>query len=140
MFQPTDTQKIGIGLVGFGGFFLFLGVVLLFDKGLLAIGNILFLAGIAFIVGLDRTWRFFFQANKIKMSVFFFGGIFVVLLGWPIVGMILELYGFFQLFRGFFPFVVEFLRRVPGLGMILNLPFINSLVEKLAGDTRRSNV
>lgn len=85
------------------------------------------MAGIAFIVGLDRTWRFFFQANKIKASLFFFGGIAVVLIGWPIVGMILELYGFFQLFRGFFPFVIEFLRRIPGLGMILNLPFINKV-------------
>ncbi|CAL8115078.1 unnamed protein product [Orchesella dallaii] len=127
MFQPTESQKIGIGLVGIGGFFLFLGIVLLFDKGLLAIGNILFISGIAFIVGLDKTRRFFFQSNKLKASGFFFGGIIVVLIGWPIVGMILELYGFFLLFKGFFPFVIEFLRRIPGLGLILNLPFISSV-------------
>ncbi|ODM96808.1 Vesicle transport protein GOT1B [Orchesella cincta] len=133
-------MEIGIGLVGIGGFFLFLGIVLLFDKGLLAIGNILFISGIAFIVGLDKTRRFFFQSNKLKASGFFFGGIIVVLIGWPIVGMILELYGFFLLFKGFFPFVIEFLRRIPGLGLILNLPFISSFVEKIAGDTRRSNV
>jgi len=39
MMQITDVQKIGVGLAGFGVAFLFLGVLLLFDKGLLAIGN-----------------------------------------------------------------------------------------------------
>ena len=40
MMEMTDFQKIGVGLAGFGVTFLFLGVVLLFDKGLLAIGNV----------------------------------------------------------------------------------------------------
>ncbi|CAI8043356.1 Transmembrane 9 superfamily member 4 [Geodia barretti] len=35
----TDMQKIGLGLVAFGLGFLSLGVVLFFDKGLLAMGN-----------------------------------------------------------------------------------------------------
>lgn len=40
MFEITDTQKIGVGLAGFGISFLFLGILLFFDKGLLAIGNV----------------------------------------------------------------------------------------------------
>lgn len=42
----TEVQKIGVGLGGFGIFFILLGVLLLFDKGLLAIGNLFCLAGL----------------------------------------------------------------------------------------------
>jgi hypothetical protein len=38
----SDMQKIGAGLTAFGVFFMVLGVLMLFDGGLLAIGNVLF--------------------------------------------------------------------------------------------------
>uniref|UniRef100_A0A2K5JA77 Golgi transport 1B n=1 Tax=Colobus angolensis palliatus TaxID=336983 RepID=A0A2K5JA77_COLAP len=119
--------KIGMGLTGFGVFFLFFGMILFFDKALLAIGNVLFVAGLAFVIGLERTFRFFFQKHKMKATGFFLGGVFVVLIGWPLIGMIFEIYGFFLLFRGFFPVVVGFIRRVPVLGSLLNLPGIRSV-------------
>lgn len=140
MFEITDTQKIGVGLAGFGLTFLFLGVLLLFDKGLLAIGNILFICGLACVIGLERTFRFFFQKHKVKASIAFFGGIIIVLLGWPIFGMIAETYGFVLLFSGFFPVAINFLRRVPVLGSVLNFPVISGIVNRLAGDTNRTTV
>ncbi|MXQ79992.1 hypothetical protein E5288_WYG013728 [Bos mutus] len=123
--------EIGMGLTGFGVFFLFFGMILFFDKALLAIGNVLFVAGLAFVIGLERTFRFFFQKHKMKATGFFLGGVFVVLIGWPLIGMIFEIYGFFLLFRGFFPVVVGFIRRVPVLGSLLNLPGIRSFVDKV---------
>ncbi|KAL0279995.1 UNVERIFIED_CONTAM: hypothetical protein PYX00_001426 [Menopon gallinae] len=125
MFEVTDMQKIGVGLAGFGIAFLFLGCLLLFDKGLLALGNILFIVGLACVIGLERTFRFFFQRHKAKASTAFFGGIFVVLLGYPFIGMVLEMYGFILLFSGFFPAAINFLRRVPVLGTVLNMPGIS---------------
>ncbi|KAF7651486.1 hypothetical protein LDENG_00110340 [Lucifuga dentata] len=119
MISLTDSQKIGMGLTGFGVFFLFFGMILFFDKALLAIGNILFVAGLAFVIGLERTFRFFFQKHKMKATSFFLGGVFVVLIGWPIVGVVLEIYGFFLLFR------------IPILGSILNLPFISAYVDQV---------
>lgn len=125
--------EIGVGLAGFGIAFLFLGVLFLFDKGLLAIGNILFICGLAFVIGLERTFRFFFQKHKLKATSFFVGGILIVLLGWPVIGMCVEMYGFFLLFSGFFPVAVNFLRRVPIIGTILDLPYIRSVADRIAG-------
>jgi len=105
-------------LSGFGLFFLLLGIMFLFDKGLLAIGNvnlfkkvfffklscifkffqILFIAGLCLIIGIERTVRFFFGKQKLKGSLFFFGGVFIVLFGWPLIGMLIEIYGFIILF------------------------------------------
>ena len=62
--------------------------------------QILFLSGLAFVIGLERTFRFFFQWHKVKGSAAFFGGILVVLFGWPILGMAVEAYGFIVLFSG----------------------------------------
>ena len=108
--------EIGLGLSIFGGGFIFVGMIFLFDKGLLALGNvsarstdripdassissqILFLVGLSMIIGFERTFRFFFQRYKIKSSALFFGGILLVLVGWPLIGMIVEFYGFFLLF------------------------------------------
>eukprot|EP00063_Salmo_salar_P012896 XP_013987731.1 PREDICTED: vesicle transport protein GOT1A-like [Salmo salar] len=103
MVSITETQKIGVGLTGFGLFFLLFGVLLYFDSVLLAFGNVLFLAGLAFIIGLKRTAGFFFQRQKLRGSTFFLGGVALVLFRWPIIGMAVESYGFVLLFRSFFP-------------------------------------
>ncbi|XP_056604479.1 golgi transport 1Ba isoform X1 [Triplophysa dalaica] len=132
MISLTDSQKIGVGLTGFGVFFLFFGMILFFDKALLAIGNILFVVGLSFVIGLERTFRFFFQKHKMKATSFFLGGVFVVLIGWPILGVILEFYGFFLLFRGFFPVVIGFIRRIPVLGYLLNFPILSGYVDKMS--------
>ncbi|XP_059080655.1 vesicle transport protein GOT1B-like isoform X2 [Tigriopus californicus] len=134
MIEITDFQKIGVGLAGFGVSFLFLGVLLLFDKGLIAIGNILFLSGLAFVIGLERTFRFFFQWHKARGSIAFFGGISVVLFGYPLIGMLIECYGFFVLFSGFFPVAINFLRRIPVIGTILNMPPISTAAAYLAAE------
>ncbi|XP_064856863.1 uncharacterized protein LOC115143662 isoform X1 [Oncorhynchus nerka] len=42
MVSITETQKIGVGLTGFGLFFLLFGVLLYFDSVLLAFGNFCF--------------------------------------------------------------------------------------------------
>ncbi len=53
-------------VVGF--IFLFLGVILLFDRALLALGDLLFLTGIVLTIGLRRTGAFFFKKNKVMCS------------------------------------------------------------------------
>ena len=60
--------------------------------------QILFVAGIACIIGLEGTYNFFFKPQKLKGSLFFFAGIGVVLFGWAIIGFLIELYGIYLLF------------------------------------------
>ena len=62
-------------------------------------------AGFVLCIGFERTGRFFGQAERVKGTCCFFGGIAVLLLGWPVLGMILEVYGFVALFGGFMPMV-----------------------------------
>lgn len=121
---------------------------MIFDRGLLAIGNvsdncarsggdnvelfqILFISGLTCIIGFQRTYSFFFQKHKVKATIAFFVGITVVLVGYPLVGMIIETYGFILLFGGFIPATVQFLRRVPVIGSFLNFPIISRIVDKL---------
>ena len=70
-----------------------------FSYSLLFNLQILFIAGLALVIGLERTFRFFFQKHKLKGSSCFLGGVLVVLFGWPLIGMIVEIYGFVLLFR-----------------------------------------
>ncbi|EAU91323.2 golgi transporter [Coprinopsis cinerea okayama7 len=125
--------EIGVALTTFGGLFMLLGVMLFFDGALLALGNILFVSGLALIIGPQKTFAFFARKQKIRGSICFFGGILLVFLKWPFIGMIVETFGFLNLFGDFFPVVVTFLRQLPFIGNILSLPYIRGFVDRLAG-------
>ncbi|KAL9276013.1 Vesicle transport protein GOT1-like protein [Drosera capensis] len=132
-FEMNDRKKIGLGLTGFGIFFTFLGVIFLFDEGLLTMGNILFLSGLALTIGLKSTMMFFMKPQNYKGTISFGVGFFFVIIGWPILGMILESYGFIVLFSGFWPTAAVFLQRIPVLGRLLQLPYVRSLFDRYRG-------
>ncbi|KAK4440443.1 Vesicle transport protein GOT1 [Sesamum alatum] len=129
-FEMNDRKKIGLGLTGFGVFFSFLGIIFLFDKGLIAIGNILFLSGVTLTIGLKSSMQFFMKPSNFKGTVSFGLGFILVIIGWPIIGMIIEAYGFVVLFSGFWPTLAVFLQKIPVLGWLLQQPFVRS-AEKI---------
>ncbi|KAF5733884.1 vesicle transport protein GOT1B-like isoform X1 [Tripterygium wilfordii] len=132
-FEMNDRKKIGLGLTGFGILFTFLGVIFFFDKGLLAMGNILFFSGVALTIGLKSSMQFFMKRQNYKGTISFGVGFFLVVIGWPILGMILESYGFIVLFSGFWPTLSVFLQRIPILGWVFQQPFIRSLFDRYRG-------
>ena len=67
---------------------------------------------------------------RLQGSAFYLSGVALVLYGWPMIGILLESYGFFLLFRGFIPTVLGFMRRVPGFGNILDLPGLKSVSQQ----------
>ncbi|TPX67325.1 hypothetical protein SpCBS45565_g03885 [Spizellomyces sp. 'palustris'] len=129
----TDTQKIGVGLTAFGVLFMLLGVMLFFDGGLLAIGNILFIGGLTLIIGLSKTIAFFARPEKMRGTICFLGGVCLVFARWAVVGIVVETIGFVNLFGDFFPVVIGFLRKMPVIGSVLNTPGISHVIDKLMG-------
>jgi len=94
----SDNRKIGIGLTGFGALFLVMGIMFFFDRALLALGNLLFLAGITFLIGTKKTVKFFMNPAKFRGTLCFAIGIILVLVGFPIIGMLIESFGIINLF------------------------------------------
>lgn len=101
--KGTPCLEIGVGLTSFGTIFMFLGVVMFFDGGLLALGNILFIAGLTLIIGPQKTFYFFARKNKMRGTACFFGGILLVFFKRPFIGMLIETFGFLNLFGLVFP-------------------------------------
>ncbi|OSX66482.1 hypothetical protein POSPLADRAFT_1166506 [Postia placenta MAD-698-R-SB12] len=129
----SDGQKIGVALTSFGALFMFLGVMLFFDGALLALGNLLFLAGLTLIIGPHKTFYFFARKQKLRGTACFIGGILLVFLKWPFVGFVVETFGFLNLFGDFFPVILTFLRQLPGVGHVLSLPYIRDVADRIAG-------
>ncbi|CAL5227607.1 g10609 [Coccomyxa viridis] len=127
-----DRRKIGIGLTGLGFLFLFLGVLFFFDKGLIALGNLMFVSGVALTIGPQATLRFFIRKKNLKGSILFLCGVGLVVWGWAIIGMVVETYGFWCLFAGFIPTALSFLRRIPVFGRVLDLPVFKTVLNRIA--------
>ncbi|TFK75353.1 Got1-domain-containing protein [Pluteus cervinus] len=129
----SDAQKIGVALTTFGGLFMFLGVMLFFDAALLALGNVLFISGLTLIIGPQKTFYFFARKQKIRGTVCFIGGVLLVFFKHPFFGVLIETFGFLNLFGDFFPVVVTFLRQLPFIGTALSLPYIRDVVDRISG-------
>ena len=60
--------------------------------------QLLFLSGLTLIIGPQKTFYFFARKQKLRGTVCFIGGILLVFLKWPFVGVIIETFGFLNLF------------------------------------------
>eukprot|EP00301_Raphidiophrys_heterophryoidea_P025915 c8810_g1_i2.p1 GENE.c8810_g1_i2~~c8810_g1_i2.p1 ORF type:complete len:142 (+),score=24.62 c8810_g1_i2:125-550(+) len=126
-----EWRKIGAALTGLGLLSMALGVMFLFDKALLAMGNLMFLAGIVLILGFMNTYAFLFQRRKLRGTTCFLGGIMLVLFKWPVVGIFVEAFGFINLFGNFFPIIIETLRRLPIISSLFNIPFVVMVTDAI---------
>ncbi|KAL3809177.1 hypothetical protein ACHAXA_010635 [Cyclostephanos tholiformis] len=138
----SDNTKIGTGLMFLGFTFLFLGVLFLFDSTLLALGDVLFLSGLTLTIGTSRTIRFFSRKDRLRGIIAFFGGVGLVMIRRPILGMILQGYGLIYLFGQFFPIAAQSLRDVPVVGAAFRLPAVERFFSGFGrgGGDRRAPV
>jgi hypothetical protein len=120
-----DQKKIGIMLCGMGALFFFFGVMLFGDTGLLAVGDVLFLVGCFLIAGFNGAKNIFLAKGRLVGSVFFFLGIFfIVVLGWVKLGLLVQAFGFINLFGNFGPMVGGIIAST-----LRNLPFVGGYVS-----------
>ncbi|KAF4974658.1 hypothetical protein FZEAL_8458 [Fusarium zealandicum] len=115
-----------------GGFFLIGGVMMFFDRAMLAMGNILFLIGLTIIIGPQKTLLFFARKQKAKGTAAFFLGLILILMRWTFIGFLIEAYGIVILFGDFLGTIAGFARGLPVVG-----PYIGMLVDR-AGLGRRN--
>ncbi|KAG5360503.1 Protein transport protein [Yarrowia sp. B02] len=129
----SDMQKYGAAFTAGGVFFIFLGIMTFFDSALMAFGNILFLIGITLLIGPQKTLAFFARRQKIRGSIAFALGIFLILIKRPFIGFAIELVGILALFGDFFAVIVAFLRSMPVIGPLLSHPAVAPVIDRLAG-------
>jgi len=116
----TEVQKFGVAFTAGGCVFFVLGVILLFDSSLLAMGNILFLIGLSLLIGPQKTIFFFARRQKWKGSLAFAIGILLIFIKRPLFGFPIELFGIVNLFGDFFSVIVSFLRSLPLIGPLID--------------------
>jgi Got1/Sft2-like family len=71
--------------------------LLLANRDVLA-AQVLFLGGLFLIIGPQKTFYFFARKNKLRGTACFLGGIALVFLKWPTIGVLVEMFGFLNLF------------------------------------------
>lgn len=115
----TGNRKIGLPLLGIGAALTVLGISLFFNKTLMRLGNLFFVAGVPMTIGPGRTAGYFFQPTKARATGCLALGIFLVFVGWPVLGIALELFGFLNLFGNMFPVAMVVLKTMPVIGPLL---------------------
>ena len=112
-------RQIGLALLGSGAVIVMFGISLFFNKTLMRLGNLLFIAGVPMTIGPTRTAGYFLNKEKYRATACLALGIFLVFVGMPVLGMILEVFGILNLFGNMFPVLLAVAKQMPVIGPIL---------------------
>jgi hypothetical protein len=75
------------------------------------------------------------RRDRLLGATLFFLGILLVLFRWSVTGLLVEGFGFINLFGDFLPTIVGVARQVPGLSWLLGLPGVSHAIDLLLGKT-----
>ena len=93
--------------------------------------QILFILGLSLVFGIKITCKFVFQTDNLRATGFTIGGIVIVLSGWPVIGMCVEIYGSFLLL--WCVLVLHLRVRVMGGGKGWHLTPLSTIVQLYRG-------
>ncbi|PWW75446.1 Got1-domain-containing protein [Tuber magnatum] len=115
-----------------GVFFFLFGIMMFFDRAMLAMGNILFVVGISLFMGPKKTFSFFARKEKFRGTACFLLGVGLILAKYPLIGFFIELYGILNLFGDFFGVIIGVLGSVPVVG-----PYLEGPLRRITGATQQ---
>lgn len=105
-----DKKEIGFSILVAGAFFIFLGIILLFDKALIAAGNILIVLGT--LILLNTKIVDLFRVKNAQGIVIFALGVIVLFYGYILLGFIMECAGLAVLFYDKMPTIKGLSRSI----------------------------
>jgi hypothetical protein len=117
LYKPD--RKTGLMLLITGFSVTFLGITLFFNKTILRLGNLLCIIGVLFTIGPTQTIQYFIQPEKMRATICLLLGIFLVFIGSPLFGIILEVFGILNLFGNMFPILMIMMKQMPIIGTML---------------------
>ena len=118
------------------GTYLF-GMIIGFDRWCLLIGSTLFLTGASYSAGPMTLGLFFIKPTKIKGTVCFLFGFFLLFLGWGLIGGLVQIVGVYYLFRDFIPQLYASAKYIPVIGpYICSSVYLKKFVAKVSGSTK----
>ena len=106
-------RKTGLIMCAAGAMATMLGISLFFEKNLIRVGNILLVLGAPIVVGPARASRYVLAPAKLRATLVFAFGFFLILSGRPLLGFCVEAFGFLNLFGNLFPLLGVMLRSLP---------------------------
>lgn len=138
LYNWNDGTKIGVALCGLGGLFTFFGVIMFLDSALLTMGNLLFVAGVAMVMGPQRCKAHFLERSRLKATTCFVIGVLLVMRGHCFFGFGFEFFGWLNLFGNFFPMVARVLESIPVIGPLMRLPAVRFVLDRFDVGPRRN--
>ncbi|KAJ3450538.1 golgi transport protein 1-related [Anaeramoeba flamelloides] len=119
-----------------GVLILFTGIIYLFDRKLLLLGNTIFLTGLVLMIGLSDLKSFVFSSGRTKIFLIVMFGIVIMLIGYNVIGIVIELIGLLALLGIYLPVVIRFLHSIPLINNIFNISQLRSFSEWFSPDDR----
>ncbi|SIO73174.1 CGI-141 protein homolog, putative [Babesia microti strain RI] len=115
-------------LVGLAILFNCVGLLLLFDRFFLCLSSFLMIVGLYTLLGWRKFIKFFWARHKRVGTIAFYGGFFVILIGFSFVGYFIQIFGLYKLFVTFIPNLITYLDVTPASGL-LKLPLLNYIAN-----------
>ena len=117
--SPETRRKVGAMLMVGGGALTLIGMTLFFERNLLRLGNICILLGIPLLIGPSIVYNFFMQPQRAQATIITAMGIFLVFIGKPRLGILMEIFGLLNLLGNMLPLLLSVAKRLPIIGDVI---------------------